>query len=95
MSALDEAIAHLCEDGYERTVSEARAELAALRQRAEDAEMIVRAIFDAELNADHPFDWHFQSDGTISFTGRFVLKFDDVLGLPILTDEAREALRHG
>jgi len=71
----------------------ARTELAALRRRAEDAEMIVRSIFDADLNADQTFDWYFDGDGKIQFPGRFVLAFDRATRLPILTDEAREALK--
>lgn len=72
---------------------EARAELAALRQRAEDAELLLRAIFDAELNAEHPFDWYFLNDRRIRFEARFEVPFDSATGLPVLRDDVRKILR--
>jgi len=78
-------------------LQEARAELAALRQRAEDAEMIVKA------NADRDGNWYFERlrSGKWRLNNYGDTHHDDVeidletnpaTGLPILTAEARIAL---
>lgn len=74
-------------------VSDAIAELAALRRRCDDLELIARAAIDPSggvLPLDTPSNrWHLRAKGR-----RFVL-YDDNTGLPILTAEARKALRGG
>lgn len=81
LMCIDEALAKAKEDAIN------------YRARLDDAELLVRAMFDARLNGRHAFDWHFQADGTISFPGRFVLPFNRKTGLPELTAEARTRIR--
>lgn len=68
---------------------DARAELAALRARVEDLEMIARAFADQRMWRDESrvwFTWA-KSCGSTIYMGNA----DD--GLPLLTPEARRALR--
>lgn len=68
----------------------ARTELAALRRRAEDAEMMLRAFASGDWLLDESEEGMFlwQPDDGIH------IRIDkDASGLPIITDEAREALK--
>lgn len=94
MSKLDELLNYMARDGYGmpigylNTTHECRAELAALRQRAEDAEMMLRSAVRHGTCRDGAgvLFW----DAHSAFDERFAL---DSTGLPILSDEARIALR--
>ena len=69
-------------------VKAARTELAALRRRAEDAEMLLRKI--------GPIGWWMNYDNGELWSPNELLPYGihiDPTGLPILTDEAREALK--
>lgn len=74
----------------QRLVQDARTELAALRRRAEDAELIVRA--KGHSRVQYP-------DGTwvvnirISDHVGYIAPVDPSTGLSVLTDEARKALK--
>lgn len=99
MSKLDELLHEYVElEGNLTLHRAARAELAALRQRAEDAEMIAmtNSVYD-----DSP--WYFQrgSSGQWLLCAymddprqdvKIPLVTNSATGLPILTDEARKAL---
>ena len=92
-----------CKCRMDERRTEASAELAALRAENEklrarggDLELILRYQFDADKNAECPWDWFYLKDGTIQIQcagSHFNLRVVD--GLPILTDEARAALRGG
>ena len=95
MSKLDELLndhAAADEDEYVvrgyAEVDELRAELAALRRRAEDAEMMLRAAIKCGTAVD-TYGVLFM-DNHPAFDCRFPI--DPATGLPILTDEARKAL---
>ena len=78
-------------------IKAARAELAALRRRAEDAEMIARAGLSGSPNDYRTSDgtWRFSIvDDCGNQTGLILrLQHDPATGLPILTDEARKAMQ--
>lgn len=94
-SALDEILNWMDADGYGVPIGtherkdEAREELAALRARVEDLELIARHALRTSPN-----DYRL-SDGTWRFAdSRGVVRLpDDGTGLPLLTAEARRALR--
>jgi hypothetical protein len=70
-----------------------QSELAALRRRAEDAEMIAKAMRSRRLDV-----WPDEDLATIGHMGydewRVEIEIREFSnGLPVLTDEAREALR--
>lgn len=90
VARVDEAVR---EEARVQDVLRVAAERDALAGRVGDAELLLRAMFDAELNSRHPLDWYFKDGHTIVFPGRFTLSFDRERGLPVLTDEARAALR--
>lgn len=76
-------------------VKAARSELAALRRRAEDAEAMLRGFVSMTITKSGPFGlggaWLIW-DGCLSKPPT-ILPMDDATGLPVLTDEAREALK--
>lgn len=88
-SALDEILNWMDADGYGVPIGtherkdEAREELAALRARVEDLELIARAMDLGAMWRYAPGRW--MADG--------VRVEDDGSGLPLLTAEARRALR--
>lgn len=101
MSKLDELLDEIsCGDWDDDhpLVLAARAELAALRQRAEDAEMIVRCY-------SHRWVYYFGTGETMCMvtvkpatlevpeTYQTALHRDPATGLPILTDEVRKAMQ--
>lgn len=91
MSDLDELLDWIEGDDYGPPigiVQAARTELAALRRRAEDAEMLLRKI--------GPIGWWMNYDNGELWSPNELLPYGihiDPTGLPILTDEAREALK--
>lgn len=96
-----------CTCGRSDALLAARAELAALRRRAEDAEMIAKALsagistarshfgrLSAQRSDDGLWAWTLRMDTKIGETMRFLyLTNDPATGLPILTDEARKELK--
>jgi len=80
-----------------KRVESARTELAALRRRAEDAELIANAALRGSPNDYRTSDgtWRFcVVDDCGGHTGQILrLQHDPTTGLPVLTDEAREALK--
>ena len=69
------------------SIAAARTELAALRRRAEDAEMIARSLWrDPNSHGLCP------AHGGGAWLGKLYMPPDPATGLPILTDEARRAL---
>jgi len=104
MSKLDELLDWIEGDNYGTPIAlgqAARTELAALRRRAEDAEAMLRAALTDVIDygrasmAKHKAQVivHLPDDAKGYPRHPIFLDIDLFTGLPILTDEAREALK--
>lgn len=98
MSKLDELLDWIDGDDYGTPImlgKEARTELAALRRRAEDAEMMLRGFVSMTITKSGPFGlggaWLIW-DGCLTKPPT-ILPIGAATGLPILTDEARKAMQ--
>lgn len=84
---LDDMLDHLQESESGFSTKEQRAELIALKQRCEDLELMLRAALCGEITSIT------EREHRIWIKKVNPMLDDDGTGLPLLTNEAREALR--